>query len=198
METVTTDLRARWRAFKTRIQAIWFWRVFGVCAMRKLWTKFLVAVAIAGCYLAAMFGLDLLTPVLALEKMNRTEGVPVAVYGGSSARHSSGASKIVIRTDTGEEKTFRGFSLDKDSVVRLKKTSRLIVWSQVAYEAWPPFIHERFWRIQEGKEVLVSYGDLDARKQRHIDPFWFQFSCALAILPLLIVVSTCRREASAE
>ncbi|UYB72802.1 hypothetical protein NBH81_10295 [Aeromonas veronii] len=38
--------RKQWRMTKARIQATWFWRVFGVRAMQKGWTKFLVAVAI--------------------------------------------------------------------------------------------------------------------------------------------------------
>ena len=38
--------RKQWRMTKARMQATWFWRVFGIRAMQKGWTKFLVAVAI--------------------------------------------------------------------------------------------------------------------------------------------------------
>ena len=35
-------LRKQWQITKTRWQVTWFWRVFGINAMQKKWTKLLV------------------------------------------------------------------------------------------------------------------------------------------------------------
>ncbi|MFA7095278.1 MAG: hypothetical protein WC383_02205 [Gammaproteobacteria bacterium] len=63
----TGALRAKWQAVKKRVKATWLWRVFVVCAMRRLWTKFLVAISLVSSYGALMFGLDLITPRPPLE-----------------------------------------------------------------------------------------------------------------------------------
>lgn len=194
MESVTTDPRAIWRAFKTRIQATWFWRVFGVCAMKKLWTKFMVAVSISGSYLIAFFGLELLNPVLTLEQMNRTEGVLLSVHHTMQSRHWS---KIVIQTDGGVILTFRGSMIfGEDIPLRNSIGRRITIWSQPHYQAVPPFFYEEFQHVRSGNSTLVDYGRVEGSLRLHGggSPFWFKFSIALAIFPLLIVSLACRTE----
>ncbi|MBJ7589344.1 hypothetical protein [Aeromonas veronii] len=48
-------LHKHWHTAKARLQATWFWRVFGICAMQKGWTKFLVAVAIMAGFWSVFF-----------------------------------------------------------------------------------------------------------------------------------------------
>jgi hypothetical protein len=198
VQTLTADLRERWNAFKKRVQATWFWRVFGICAMRKLWTKFLVAVAIAGFWLSALFGMDLLNPAPLLEQLNRTQGVLVHVY--QPIRNAYGA-KVRIRTETGEELTFRGDMFDDDKVRLLAaKEKRVTVWSMPFYEAWPPFYYERYCQIQEEERVLVGY---ERWRRGHLDMKptaikLLQISLTLVLLPVFIVILACRRGAPAE
>ncbi|MDU7313223.1 MAG: hypothetical protein E7L31_17880 [Aeromonas sp.] len=56
----TFAFRKQWRMTKARIQATWFWRVFGIRAMQKGWTKFLVAVAIMAGFWSVFFYVELL------------------------------------------------------------------------------------------------------------------------------------------
>jgi len=199
MESVRTDLRAKWRAFKTRIQATWFWRVFGVCAMKKLWTKFLVAVAIAGGWLSALFGLDLLNhPIPPLMEMSRTEGVLVHVYQPLSSAHGS---KIRIRTKNGVEITYRGSMFDNEKESLLGANGmRVVVWSMPYFEAWPPFYYESFWQVEWEGEVLLTEERTRAFRERNKPNtiYWFKFSLALVFFPLFIVMLTCRKEGSAK
>ncbi len=69
--------RKQWRMTKARIQATWFWRVFGVRAMQKWWTKFLVAVAIMAGFWSLFSYVQSLNPALPLEQLTKNEGVLV-------------------------------------------------------------------------------------------------------------------------
>lgn len=193
MESVTRGLGTIWRAFKTRFQATWFWRVFGVCAMRKLWTKFLVAVAIMAGFWSLYFGVYLLNPILPLNQLPQTKGVLVHVYQPLRTVHDS---KIRIRTDGGDEITYRG-SLYDDAKTRLlaAKGKQVTVWSQPYYEVWLPFYYMRFWQVQEDDHVLVSYADLYQGKLRSRPGYaWLsKFLLALTTLSLAIVILACRK-----
>jgi hypothetical protein len=101
-----------WQSIKSRVHATWFWRVFGVCAMKRLWTKFLVAVAIMAGFWGLYLGIDLLNPILPLEQLEQTEGVLVRLYRPLDSAHGS---TMTIQTDDGAEIKFRG------SIVRKKK-----------------------------------------------------------------------------
>ncbi|MGU5866733.1 hypothetical protein ACV1EB_19780, partial [Aeromonas caviae] len=69
----TFAFRKQWRMTKARIQATWFWRVFGIRAMQKGWTKFLVAVAIMAGFWSVFFYVELLNPILPLEQLTKNE-----------------------------------------------------------------------------------------------------------------------------
>lgn len=195
MESVVFDLCAKWRVFKTRVQATWFWRVFGVCAMKKLWTKFLVAAAIMAGFWSLYLGVDLSNPILPLEKLNRTEGVLVYVY--KPLRNVYGA-KIRIRTDAGEEITFRGTM--RDDAVLAMKDKRITVWSQPYYEVWPPFYYNRFWWVQDGDRVLLKDDThwIGRSHARPMDIYLFKLTLILTISCSGIVTLACRKGTPTE
>jgi hypothetical protein len=199
MESVTTDLRIKWQRFKARAQDTWFWQVFGVCAMRKLWTKFLVAVAIMAGFCSFYLGVDLLmNPILPLNQLNQTQGVLVHVY--QPLRNAHGA-KIIIRTDTGDEITFRGTMYDEAKTLLLAmKGKRVTVWSQPYYEIWLSFYYDRFWQVQDEERVLVSYDGywIGRQHRKPTDIKLFKFTLTLTLLSLGIVIVACRRSARAE
>ncbi|MDO9226519.1 MAG: hypothetical protein Q8M09_06860 [Pseudomonadota bacterium] len=198
METVTTDLRARWCGFKAHAQATWFWRVFGVCAMRKLWTKFLVAVAIYAGFWFLYIGVDLLNPILPLEKLNRTEGALVHVY--QPLRNVYGA-KVRIRTASGEEITYRGTMYDDaEALLLAMKGKQVTVWSQPYYEVWLPFYYNRFWRVQDGDRVLLKDDThwIGRNHMRPTDIRLLKLSLALTISCVGIVILACRKGVPAE
>ena len=91
--------RKQWRMTKARIQATWFWRVFGVRAMQKGWTKFLVAVAIMAGFWSLFSYVQSLNPALPLEQLTKNEGLIVHVYQPLRTAHGS---TIRILADSGE------------------------------------------------------------------------------------------------
>ncbi|MCX5877327.1 MAG: hypothetical protein NT087_13735 [Deltaproteobacteria bacterium] len=181
------------KTIKARLQATWFWQVFGVCAMQKTWTKFLVAAIIVSGYVVVMAGLELLTPIYSLEEMNRTEGVLVVAQ--QPLRNIYG-SKVIIRKDDGEKAFYRGAIRDsEDIILKAAIGKQVTVWSQIEYSVRPPFVYERFWHIQEGEKILYDYdswlpGRLFGRAQK--SPALFKFSLFMFIVLLVIVVSACR------
>lgn len=184
------------KTIKARLQATWFWQVFGVCAMQKLWTKFFVAVVLVSGYVVAMAGLGLLTPIYSLAEMNRTEGVLIVAQ--KPLRNVSG-SKIIIRKADGEKAFYLGVIRGSEEVILKAAIGKQVtVWSQVQYEAWPPFVYECFWHIQEGEKTLYDYnkrlpGRLRGRSL--YDPALFKFALFMCLVPLLSVVIACRNPA---
>jgi len=166
--------------------------------MRKMWTKFLVAVAIAATFWSIYFGVDLLNPILPLEKLIRTEGVLVHVY--KPLRNAHGA-KIRIHTETGEEITYRGTMYDDaEALLLAMKDKPITVWSQPVYEAWLPFYFNRFWQVQDGGRVLLSY-DGYWKGRNHMRPTTislFKLTVTLTISCICIVILACRKDTSAE
>lgn len=192
----TSALREKWRMTKSRFQSTWFWRVFGVCAMKKLWTKFLVAVAIMAGFWSLFFYIDWLNPVLPLEQLTRNEGVLVHVYQPLRSAHGS---KLRIQTDSGEEITYRGSIYDKAGLLAAKG-KRVAIWSQPYCELWLPFYYEHFWQVQEGEQVLVSYeNSYKGRLRYRPDYAWLaKRLLVLTLLSLSIVILACRKQATAE
>lgn len=198
MQPLMTVLREQWRGLSNRVQSTWFWRVYGICAMQKLWTKFLVAVAIMAGFWGGYFGVALLNPILPLHQLSQTQGVLVHVYQPPRTVHGS---KIRIRLDSGEEITFRGSMVD-DARTQLQaaKGKRVTVWSQPYYELWLPLYYEKFWQVQEADHVLLSFANVYESRLRFrpTDVWLSKFMLALTILSLAIVTLACRRGATAE
>lgn len=189
-------LRKRWRMTKVRFQSTWFWRVFGICAMQKGWTKFLVAVAIMAGFWSLFSYVQSLNPTLPLERLTKNEGVLVHVYQPLRTAHGS---TIRILTDSGEEIAYRGSIFDKTLLIAAKG-KRVTVWSQQFYDLWWPFYYERVWQIQEGAQVLMSYESVyQSRQSNQSSHIWLaKRLLILAILSLVIVALACYKGVSAE
>ncbi|WP_421195330.1 hypothetical protein [Aeromonas jandaei] len=188
--------RKQWRMTKARMQATWFWRVFGVRAMQKGWTKFLVAVAIMAGFWSLFSYVQSLNPVLRLEQLTKNEGLLVHVYQPLRTAHGS---TIRIQTDSGEEIAYRGSIFDITLLVAAKG-KRVTVWSQPFYDLWWPFYYERVWQIQEGAQVLMSYESVyQSRKSNKSSHIWLaKHLLILTILSLAIVALACHKGATAE
>ncbi|BCS47916.1 MULTISPECIES: hypothetical protein [Aeromonas] len=188
--------RKQWRMTKARIQATWFWRVFGVRAMQKGWTKFLVAVAIMAGFWSLFSYVQSLNPVLPLEQLTKNEGLLVHVYQPLRTAHGS---TIRIQTDSGEEIAYRGSIFDITLLVATKG-KRVTVWSQPFYDLWWPFYYERVWQIQEGAQVLMSYESVyQSRKSNKSSHIWLaKHLLMLTILSLAIVALACHKGGAAE
>lgn len=181
------------KSIKAYLQATWFWQVFGVCAMQKLWTKFLVATSLMSGIMAFMPGLELLTPIYDLNEMNRTEGVLMKVaYKGKTAY----GKRIVIQNDAGKPVIFRGTIYNDNPLLRAAIGKRVTVWSQIQYDLKRPFGYECFWHIQEGEKVLIDYdGQLANRLKARssTNPALLKFFLFMFIVPLIIVLIVCRK-----
>ncbi|MCV3284410.1 hypothetical protein [Aeromonas veronii] len=188
--------RKQWRMTKARMQATWFWRVFGVRAMQKGWTKFLVAVAIMAGFWSVFFYVELLNPILPLEQLTKNEGVLVQVYKPLRTAHDSA---IRILTDSGEEIAYRGSIYNKAALLAAKG-KRVTVWSQPYYKFWWPFYFEQAWQVQEGEQVLISYENTykGLLRYRPSDEWLAKHLLILAILSLAIVALACHKGETAE
>ncbi|MFM5145584.1 hypothetical protein ACEUBB_12575 [Aeromonas rivipollensis] len=189
-------LRKQWRMTKVRFQSTWFWRVFGVRAMQKWWTKFLVAVAIMAGFWSLFSYVQSLNPALPLERLTKNEGVLVHVYQPLRTAHGS---TIRILADSGEEIAYRGSIFDITLLIAAKG-KRVTVWSQQFYDLWWPFYYERVWQIQEGAQVLMSYESVyQSRQSNKSSHIWLaKRLLILAILSLAIVALACHKGVSAE
>ncbi|MCF5864021.1 hypothetical protein K3H50_11810 [Aeromonas veronii] len=188
--------RKQWRMTKARMQATWFWRVFGVRAMQKGWTKFLVAVAIMAGFWCVFFCVELLNPILPLEQLTKNEEVLVQVYKPLRTAHDSA---IRILTDSGEEIAYRGSIYNKAALLAAKG-KRVTVWSQLYYRFWWPFYFEQAWQVQEGEQVLISYENTykGLLRYRPSDEWLAKHLLILTILSLAIVALACHKGATAE
>lgn len=188
--------RKQWRMTKARMQATWFWRVFGVRAMQKGWTKFLVAVAIMAGFWSLFSYVQSLNPVLPLEQLTKNEGLLVHVYQPLRTAHGS---TIRILTDSGKEIAYRGSLFDITLLVAAKG-KRVTVWSQPFYDLWWPFYYERVWQIQEGAQVLMSYESVyQSRQSNKSSHIWLaKRLLILALLSLVIVALACHKGGVAE
>lgn len=189
-----------WQSFKNLFQATWFWRVFGVCAMRHLWTKFLVAVAIGSGYWGLALGVELLNPVLPLEQLKRVEGEVVDFYRPHKAKSNP---RIVIRTDDGHTIKFRGWwvSEDEEKSVKRARGQRIAVWYHDYYCLWPPFYFKEFMEVRASTgEVYIDYGNYSYLKNVSYPSNirWCKRMLVLTVSCLAIVILACFREAIAE
>ncbi len=180
-------------SIKAYLQATWFWQVLGVCAMQKLWTKFLVAVLIMAGIGAFRSSLELLTPIYRLDEMNRTEGVLMKV---ASKGRNAYKKRIIIRKDNGEQVIFRGTIRSEHTLMKAAIGKQVAVWSQVQYDFIPPFLYERFWHIQEGEKILINYGGyfpVRLKVNSHFEPALLKFFLFMFFVPLIIILIVCQR-----
>ena len=184
--------RTKWGALKVVVQATWVWRVYCVCAMKRTWTKFLIAVSLFSWYMVALHGGYLLTPILQLEQMHREEGVLLRI--GYSRR---GNDSILLRLNAADERLYRGNLRGVSGQLEKYIGQPVTVWSQQIYEAWPPFVYEGFREIKQGNQLLLRYNEGSLLKQmRPVEISWFRFYLWLATIPVLIVGLACRKEAN--
>ncbi len=178
-----------------RLKATWFWQIFGVCAMQKTWTKFLVAVALVALFPMAMSGLELLTPIYRLDGMHKTDGV--LLLAKQPARNIYG-SRVVIRKDNGEKAYYWGAIRGgrEEDALKAALGKRITVWSQIQYDIRPPFVYEHFWHIQEsGGTILIDYDTWYSGRLKgasSIDPAIFKFSLFMFTLSLIVVAVACQ------
>ncbi|WP_429195197.1 hypothetical protein [Aeromonas veronii] len=184
-------LHKQWRMMKVRFQSTWFWRVFGVRAMQKLWTKFLMAVAIMAGFWSVVLYVELLNPALPLEQLTKNEGGLVQVYKPLRTAHDSA---IRILTDSGEEIAYRGSIYNKAALLAAKG-KRVTVWSQPYYRFWWPFYFEQAWQVQEGEQVLISYENTykGLLRYRPSDEWLAKHLLILTILSLAIMALACHK-----
>lgn len=187
--TALVWIRSKWAAFKGRVQATWLWRVYGVCAMQRNWTQVMVALSVFSWYMVAMFGCGLLTPILELDQMHRTEGVLLSV-----SYSSRGKDTLRIRLDSGEERKYLGRVFRARDEVEKAIGQRIVVWSQQVYEAWPPFVYERWQEAKLHEKLLFDYKDGASQKNaRPTEIIFFKLYLFLATVPLLLVGWVCRK-----
>jgi len=153
MNRVPASLKRGWRAFKGWWLSLWFVRLYA-CAMRSGWGVVLFFLTVVPGALALHVWVDSFNPVLPREAMDRYEGELIHV--ASSARRPSG--KIRIRTDAGEELTFRGL-MPHSSRFYEAVGKRVTVWGQWVYAVLPPFYFREFQHVQQGEKVLEEYGE---------------------------------------
>jgi hypothetical protein len=192
-----------WKTIQGRVQTTWFWRLFGVCAMQRLWTKFLVAVAIGAGFWGISLGVELLNPILPLEELERTEGVLVRVYVPLKTVHGS---TVTIRTDEGRVIKFRGSMQQVEKKGFINKSAleqvvgqRIIVWHQDYFRLWPPFYYNRFWEVRHVKgDVHISYEGFwkGRNKFKPSDIRWLKRLLALTAACIAIVILACFRDAA--
>ncbi len=189
--TSLSFVRKKWNGFKANVQATWFWRVYGLCAMKRTWSKFLIAVSLFSFLMFVRVAPGLLTPILELEQMRREEGLLLGVNF-----NPRGHDTLRIKTDAGEERIyFFGNSTGVKARIELSNAAgqRVIVWSQRIYDGWPPFIYEGVMEVKQGSKMLRGY-NLTFRKQSLADDIGLlHFLLYPAILPLLVVGWVCRK-----
>lgn len=180
----------KWSTFKRVVQATWFWRVYGICAMKRTWTKLLIAISLFSWIMIARTGPDLLTPIIELNQMHRTEGVLLNV-GFNPKGHDS----LRIKTDDGEKITYLGNTFGGAGIDLVKLVGqRITIWSQQVYEGWPPFVFEGYREVRQGDKVLLKYSLTTRKVLLDFETSEIHFLLYTAILPILVVGWVCRNE----
>lgn len=185
-------LRKQWQITKTRWQVTWFWRVFGINAMQKKWTKLLVWVAIVTGVSSLYLYVYFFNPVLPLSQLTKREGILVHISQPLRTAHKSA---FQILTDSGEELTYRADLYNK-AAFHAVKGKRVTVWSQTYYSLWWPFYCERAREVQQGDQLLMNYLDL-YKNTLHFRPRfeWLaKHLMILAALSLTIVTLSCYKD----
>jgi hypothetical protein len=190
MTLLNEGMRTKWNALKATVRATWFWRVYGVCAMKRTWTKLLVAVSLCGLMVVARFGPGIFTPVLDLEQMHRKEGL---VIGASI--NPKGHNSLRIRTDAGEKRTYLALSYVGFERLHGAAGQRVTVWSQRVYDGWPPFVYEGLMEAKLGNTMLLNYKMATEESSRRDYIEIVRFFLYLFTIPLLVVGWACRKGA---
>jgi hypothetical protein len=183
-------VQIKWSAFKANVQATWFWRVYGVCAMKRTWTKLLVAVSLSSCFLIVRAGPGLLTPILELKQMNRHEGILINVFFNPKGHNS-----LLIKTDNGEELSYPGGSLDAVTKAGDSVGKRVTIWTQRVYDGWPPFIFEGVMEVKQKNKMLINYSVKKRMESDAYDMSFIRFFLYLGVFSLLMVGWLCRKAA---
>lgn len=188
-------LRKQWHLTKACLQATWCWRVFGINAMQRWWTKLLVAVAIIAGFWSLFFYVELLNPVLPLEQLTKHEGELIKVSLPFRVHNSS----FRIRTNLSNEILYRASIYNRDSF-RASKGKRITVWSQTYYRLWWPFYFEQAWEVQQGDQFLMNYKGVYSSMLRFKpnDEWLAKYLMILTALSLAIVVLVCRKTVPTE
>ena len=181
-------LHTKWVAIKATVQSTWLWRVYCVCAMKRTWTKFMVAVFLSSWVMFAMVSPRLLTPVLELEQMHRDEGILLRASHSPRFQDS-----ILIRLNTGEERTYLGSISGIGGTLEKYIGQPVTVWSQRVYEGRPPFAYDGFMEISHGERMLLDYRLIKRKQNVDSDISLLYFLFYLSITSLLIVGYVCRK-----
>jgi len=191
---IVGGVKEGWWSIKAWFHSTWFWRVFGICAMRKGYTKFAVAIVLMTGFWEIYTAVDLLNyPVKPREELTVTEGVLVAYTVPVRSLHRQ---RIHIRKGNGEEITFWG-SIYYSDRFRGAKGKRVKVWSRKRIKAWFPFYYDEFMHVQQGNKVLAEYSrDTYQRlvSWEFKDRAVISFLTKLNGVCILIVLIGCRRE----
>lgn len=188
MNKLIDGLRTKFGVLKAVIQSTWFWRVYGVCAMKRTWMKLLIAVSLVSCLMIARISPGLLTPILELQQMNREEGILLSI-----SFNPKGHDTLRIRTDNGKERVYLGGSMEAGYKTSDSVGKKVTVWSQRVYEGWPPFIFEGFKEVKQGDKMLLNYSVMEMESFHANFMSTIKFLCYLIIFPLLIVGWLCRK-----
>ncbi len=187
-------MSTKWQAFKATVQATWFWRVYGIRAMKRKWTKYLLVFALFNTWMVIYGGIDRLTPILELKQLHQEEGILLSVY---SPKRQAAGSKLVIRTNSGEKVTYLGSIYSEEKSLDAVIGQKITVWSQPVYEAWYPPYYQCFWQVAQGEKILIDYHNGEGRKYFRESyaaaVFFFYAPLALAIFSLLRVTWVCRK-----
>ena len=172
MSLVPASLKRGWGAFKRWYLSLWFVRLYA-CAMHGKRVALFFLTLVSGTLALKVWLDSSINPVLPREAMDRYEGELIHV--APDPRRSSG--KIRIRTDAGEELTFRG-RMPHRSRFREAVGKRVTVWGGWVYSAIPPFYFREFRHVQQGEKVLKEYGEkeyqanLEGRDRSPVVLFW--------------------------
>ena len=182
---------------KASFKSTFFWRLFGVVAMNRAWTKILIAIALSTAIFAAMFGVELINyPIPSLAKMNKTEGMLESVY--LPLRDSSYRSKIRLMTGSGDSLQYTG-SLDNNErdTLNLIKGEKILVLSRPYYKLWPPFYYQEFWQIETNGRVLYTLEKYRMNKENYYSSvlFYFKKFLGLIFLSVVVIFLACYRDA---
>jgi hypothetical protein len=183
----TNALRTKWDAFKAVVQSTWFWRIYGVCAMKRSWTKLLVAISLFSLMVVIVGGHSVWTPVLELGKMQRIEGVLVKV--GYGRRHGT----LLVQLESGEMRTYYGdlhFKADKADACLNKQVT---IWAQRIYEGWPPFIYDEFQEMKLDGEMMLGYNFERQQQIRTENLIFYRYFFYIFVISILLVGVVCRK-----
>lgn len=185
------------KAFVALIKSSLLWRVYFVFAMKRSWTKLLVAVALVLIFPVVMFGVSLLNwPLPSISNMDKTEGTLVSVYNPLKPNRKA---SIRVSTISGEDLKYRGASFDKAQTDTLRKNigRAVLVRSNWFYDIAPPFYYRKYFRIEIDGRIIFDLGgsnyfnDSYYESERRI--FW-GFIIVIAI-SLFLVFFACFRDA---